>query len=659
MLFVELVLIRWLGAHIVHLSFFSNFVLLGSFLGIGLGFIHRGGTDWFPWSPILLAFVLALARLLPVTIESQKNGVLFFGRLQETGLPAWIMLPAVFLAVTCTMAAIADGVARLFGTFSPLDAYRLDIGGSIAGIAVFTGLSLAGAPAAAWGLVIAAGFALLFRRGVSMLQGVALVALVLILGSDVFRSGVIWSPYYRVTYERAGSAIGVNVNGVPHQEMTTLAFRRRVQPTYFLPYERASSNSLEKVLIVGAGTGSDVAIALSEGAQHVDAVEIDPRLYELGRDLNPEHPYQDPRVTVHVDDGRAYLERSRESYDLILFALPDSLTVVAGQSSLRLESYLFTKEAVEAARSHLAPGGVFAMYNFYREAWLADRLANTMNGVFGHPPCFDSTRQIGYLALITTSIDPAAVDCPEWWSPVTRPVAPAVSDDRPFLYLRDRAVPSFYLVALGLILAAATICVRGVAGPLRPMRSYLDLFFMGAAFLLLETKNVVQFALLFGTTWLVNALVFAGILVSVLLAVEVARRYRPARPLRLYVLLAGCLAVAYAVPPEALINLNWLPRFLIASALAFAPVFVANLVFAERFRTVAEPQVAFGANLLGALVGGVIEYWSLVVGYRALLIVAGVIYGLALLAGHRHLVGRRPVEATSRPAAPATASAVP
>lgn len=645
MLFVELVLIRWLGAHIVHLSFFSNFVLLGSFLGIGLGFIRRGGADWswFRWAPVLLTAVLAFARLLPVTIQSQGAGVSFFGRFQESGLPAWVMLPVVFLAVTCTMAAIAQGVARLFQQFSPLEAYRLDIGGSVAGIAAFTVLSLAGAPAAAWGVVIAAAFALLLGRSLSMLQAVALISLVLILGNDVVRSGVIWSPYYRIIHERLGAVIGVSVNGVPHQEMTTLAYRRRVEPTYFLPYERAVSNPLGEVLIVGAGTGSDVAIALSEGAQHIDAVEIDPRLYELGRDLNPEHPYQDPRVTVHVDDGRAFLERTATRYDLILFALPDSLTLVAGQSSLRLESYLFTVEAVAEAKRHLAPGGVFAMYNFYREAWLADRLANTLKVVFGHDPCFDSTRQVGYLALITTSIDETAVSCPQPWEPIAGPVVSPATDDRPFLYLRHRGVPSFYLVSLGLILLATTIAVRSVSGSLRRMKSYADLFFMGAAFLLLETKNVVQFALLFGTTWLVNALVFTGILVSVLLAVEVARHYQPRRPLRLYGLLAGFLALAYLVPPESLIDLSPLPRFAVASALAFAPVFVANLVFAERFRAVDEPRIAFGANLLGALVGGVIEYGALLIGYRALLIVAGAIYALAFVTGRRHLFARQVV----------------
>ena len=110
------------------------------------------------------------------------------------------------------------------------------------------------------------------------------------------------------------------------------------------------------MLIVGAGTGTDVALALSRGATRVDAVEIDPRLEQIGAQRHPDLPYADPRVHVHIDDGRAFLERSSDHYDMIIFALPDSLTLVAGASSLRLESYLFTVEAMRSVRDHLAPG---------------------------------------------------------------------------------------------------------------------------------------------------------------------------------------------------------------------------------------------------------------------------------------------------------------
>jgi hypothetical protein len=207
-------------------------------------------------------------------------------------------------------------------------------------------------------------------------------------------------------------------------------------------------------------------------------------------------------------------------------------------------------------------------------------------------------------------------------------VEPA-TDDRPFVYLRERSIPLRYLAALGLIVLTSIAIVRTFGSRFRPMRGYADLFFMGAAFLLLETKNVVQFALLFGTTWFVNALVFFGILASVYLAVELERKIRIGRRTLLFGLLFAGLLIAGAVPPSWLLGLPAVPKFVIAAALAFLPIFCANLVFAERFRDAADPTAAFGANLLGAMLGGALEYLSLATGYRGLLVLAAVLYAAA------------------------------
>ena len=182
----------------------------------------------------------------------------------------------------------------------------------------------------------------------------------------------------------------------------------------------------------------------------------------------------------------------------------------------------------------------------------------------------------------------------------------------------------------------SVITVRIAGGPLRTIAPYLDLVCMGAAFLLLETKNVVQFALLFGTTWLVNALVFGGVLVSVLLAVAVSKRVRIRRTGILYVALLAALAVNWLVPGRVLLDLPVVARLVAAVALAFTPIFLANLVFAERFRDTATATAAFGANLLGAMLGGLAEYLSLIVGFRHLLLVVGALYAGAFLLRPRY-----------------------
>jgi len=579
---------------------------------------------------LLILFV----RVFPVEVIRTGYQILFFGygKFHASGPPTWVTLPIVFLAVAAVMAMIGEGVARTFVRFRPLDAYRLDIAGSIAGIAAFSVLSFLDAKPAVWALIVALVMLLLYGRRAGLLQVAAAVAVVLLLWSESLSSSDIWSPYYRISVMKAGDGYSINVNGIPHQNIIPA---RKLQTVYSQPYLDAPGNPLNNVLIVGAGTGDDVANALLKGARHVDAVEIDPQLYQVGKRLNPDHPYQDPRVSVHINDGRAFLEQTHNKYDMILFALPDSLTLVAGQSSLRLESYLFTLEAVQAAKAHLNPGdGLFAMYNYYRTPWLRDRLANTVRTAFGHAPCVDDE---GFsLSMISDTVNQSALRCGTLWH---RPasVVPPATDDHPFVYLDGNSIPWLYRITLALILLASIILVRPAAGPYRRMGGYLDLFFMGAAFMLLETKNIVQFALLFGTTWFVNALVTAGVLVAVFAAVEVSRRVVVRRPALLYGGLLAALVVAWAVPPESLLSLSLAPRFAVAVIIAFAPIFLANMVFAQRFRNAGDSTTAFGANLLGAIVGGVLEYLSLIVGYRWLLVVVALLYGLAFLTGRGHL----------------------
>jgi SAM-dependent methyltransferase len=399
---------------------------------------------------------------------------------------------------------------------------------------------------------------------------------------------------------------------------------------YETPYLRFPGNPIEDVLIVGAGSGSDVAIALSKGAKHIDAVDIDPRILAIGTKENLDRPYADPRVTKHVNDGRAFLESTNRKYDLILFALPDSLTLVSGASQIRLESFLFTKEAMQSVRNRLKPHGSFAMYNFYRENWLIDRLAGTAGSVFGHAPCIDTFA--GAQAVVSVSLMPKDQHCKQTWAP--RPeatVVPPATDDAPFPYFKGDTFPPLYIVTLLGILLTSFVAIRALGGPFRQMRPYADLFFMGAAFLLLETKNVATFALLFGTTWFVNALVFAGILLLVLAAVETTRRVRtPPLPL-VFAGIAASQALAWVVRPEWLLPLPFAPRLAAATILAFLPIYLANIAFAKRFQGSSDSQSAFAINLLGALVGGCFEYAALLTGYNNLLLVTGLLYLAAFL----------------------------
>lgn len=646
MLFVELALIRWTPANNVHLATLTNFVLLASFLGIGVGFLSANSRrDLSALAPLALAALVAFMLVFPVSYVRLSGPHQLQANFGLPPLPQWTSLPVIFVLSVAVMAGIGQGVARTFARFRPLEAYRLDILGSIAGIVVFSALAYWELPPIAWGSISAIGFAVLLGRHMRWWQWAAALAVVALLGTQSFRSHEYWSPYYKVTTARVRGvpgALKVFANDIPHQTLYPISTLRKVQPFYLYPYRHVNRRSLNDVLIVGAGTGNDLATALSESAKHIDAVEIDPVLQRLGSQYNPDHPYQNPRVSTHINDGRAYLQQTGKHYNLILFALPDSLTVLGGQSNLRLENYLFTIEAMREVRSHLKPDGVFAMYNFY-QPFLLNRYASTLQAAFGHRPCVEVGG--GFVggrreAVLTIAANGATRRCTTPWHGTK--IAPA-TDNHPFPYLATNSIPSFYLVVLGFILVASLLIVRAVGSPFGGMARYLDLAFMGAAFLLLETKNIVQFALLFGTTWLVNSLVFTGVLLSVLAAVEVVRHVRLPRPMALYAVLLASLALAWLIPQESLLSLPATARLPAASAIAFGPIFLANLVFSQRFMDVASSTTAFATNLLGAMAGGVLEYLALISGYRFLLIVVAVLYGGAFILGRRHLgVARSP-----------------
>ena len=645
MLFVQLALIRWSGANLVHLSYFSNLILLASFLGIGLGFLRSGRpTDFGRYAPVALIVLIAFITIFPAQIMGSSAELIFFTMVEPTGLPTWVSLPLVFVVVAITMTGFGEITGRAFREFKALDAYRWDIVGSILGTLAFTLIAFMRAPSWVWPIVTLVVLVLIYGVKLPAISWVAMVVIVAALVFESLAAGISWSPYYKVHTESfelgdGSTYTALQVNGIPHQAVMDVQQRLANEPMYGKPYERAVDNPLNNVLIVGAGTGTDVALALAQGAKHVDAVEIDPRIAQIGEQVNPNKPYDDPRVDLHINDGRAFLSSTNQRYDLILFALPDSLTLVSGASQLRLESYLFTKQSMEAARDHLTSAGVFAMYNFYREPWLVNRLAGTMDEVFGHAPCVDTITVVQSIAVMAVGKQPQNATCAAGTIfdrtaiAQSGEIVPAPStDDRPFLYLRDRSIPPLYLIVIALILLASAIGIRVFGGRYRSMSGYVDLFFMGSAFLLLETRSITTFALLFGTTWLVNAMVFTGVLLAVLLAIEVtARRKRPVpRPFIITALFVS-LGVAFLIPNGALLGLPIPLRLVTAVILAFAPVFFANLLFTSRFKNAANPTAAFAANLFGAMVGGCLEYLSLVMGYQLLLVVAAALYLVAVL----------------------------
>src|SRR3954453_8194375 len=400
-LFLETAFIRWLPAYVRLLAYFSNFILLASFLGIGVGcLLAKRRRDLFVWFPLVqFAVILAVDRLrLEVALPSTST-IYFSSGTTAPVVPveSTLPLPLLFVSVAVLFVTVAHRMGRGLSGRPPLRAYVINLLGSLAGVAVFALVSWFELPPSLWfGVAAAAALPLIVedRRAITLVN-VALLVLSLGIVHRMER-GSLWSPYYRITVFQDKEDTVVEVNHIFHQSMAPVAHKE-----YFYQWPYAVfGDTFDEVLILGAGSGTDVAAALRHGAKHVTAVDIDPVILRLGAERHPDRPYSDPRVTVVCDDARHFLRTTTKQYDLVVFALIDSLTVQSSLSGVRLESYMFTRESFEAVRDRLSPQGVMVLYNYFREKWLVDRLANTSAEVFGRDPLGHVHQDRAYLAVM-------------------------------------------------------------------------------------------------------------------------------------------------------------------------------------------------------------------------------------------------------------------
>lgn len=660
-LFLEVALIRWMPAYIRLLAYFSNFILLASFLGIGVGcLLAPSRMRLFTWFPLIQAAVIAMVYFFRLEVAVSTTGSIYFSSgtaEQVVVVESTMLLPLIFVIVAALFASLAQRMGKEMATLPPLIGYTLNLLGSLAGVGLFALISWLQLSPTWW---FAVGFAAAIPlmlipepgpaasapRGLGLLANIALLAAALCCVHLLAR-GSLWSPYYKITLGREGADMVVEVNNVFHQSMAPVDHKEYF---YQWPY-MVFGDSFRNVLVLGAGSGTDVAAALRHGATHVDAVEIDPVIVQLGREHHPDHPYSDPRVTVVTDDARHFLRTTTKKYDLVVFALIDSLTMQSSFSGVRLESYMFTEQSFRAVRNLLEPNGLLVVYNYFREPWLVDRLSNISAAAFEQEPRVHVHEARAYLGVLMAgprlSTLTTAPVIPERVTAYGQSHAPSparmhardaeiepATDDWPFLYLRDRHIPRHYLAALGLILAVSIVVVllvvRGQAG-----KWSWGFFLLGAGFMLLETKSIIQFALLWGSTWVVTSLAIASVLSMALIANYAVSRVEIIRPWLVGGVLLALLALNFFIPVGTITFESRAVESLFYAMLMFSPILCAGLLFGSAIKRSTSLARDYGTNLLGAMFGGVSEYLSLVTGFGALLLVIALCYVGAIIAMRR------------------------
>ena len=676
-LFVELLFIRWLDAQVRPLAFVKNLPLIASFLGLGLGYGSPDRPRRFADAGGLLLAAVLVAGLAS---DMSGGGTVAFGPVgSEVNVGArqvesWQELLAFVLSIGGAFTLVVFGTfpfgqaaARSMRGTATLPAYSANLLGSLAGVGCAVALSSLAAPLW-WNAVLAflaTASLVVETRGarVTTLVAGAMTSLAMAAQDHPTpRSFRVWSPYNKIEVRettpsrRPGQPtpppeFSVYVQSLYHQAMFAASPERwpdlpRLQAEARRHYDRPYNHLRPKrVLVLGAGTGNDVAAALRNGAELVDAVEIDPEILRVGMRLHPDAPWADPRVRAVVDDARAFLQRPGPSYDLIVFGTLDAhlgfYSSVA--SSIRLDNYVYTVEAFRSALARLSPDGVVYAFVYIERPWVASRLAVVIEEAWGSPPFMrplartkDGAAFVFGPGAASYAVSAGLREGLAAEERLRHPPGPLATDDWPFLYLRGRSVPPVIVGAAVLVLIAAAFLTRGLLGGAVALDRHF--FFLGAGFLLVETRTIAQLALLFGTTWRVSAVAIGAILAAALLANALVTRVGPLRRGPLYAALCVSLVAGVLAPMKLFLGAGPVAAAGAVALLAL-PVVFSSLVFASSVSRAAMLPRVLASNLIGGVLGGVLENLSVVVGISALGLVAVAVYAASWPSGKEEVPG--------------------
>jgi spermidine synthase len=690
-LYVEIVLIRWVGTEFRLFAYFQNLALIACFLGFGYGCLRSRkkperlfdyvalsalviliDIPWRNWSSVLEIIGAGLSGSTDVSVWQGVSGKAVDA---QSFIVSTMFVTGVLLLLVATMIPLGSWVGRYLESASnSVAAYSVNLVGSLFGVWFFAGISFLHLSPVYWfGLAFLLALVMqpAWRRPevfAALVMGVSIVLLAL---GRLPAGKTVWSPYQKLEVVAAGNQnYDVRVNNAGYMTIANLSAQELAKDPELAKYYREESSyetpyrfvgKLDSVLIVGSGAGNDVAAAVRHDAKSVDAVEIDPVIYNFGRTLHPENPYGSANVHVTIDDARDFIRRTDHRYDLILFALLDSHTQYSSLSSMRIDNYVYTQQAFEEARRLLKPNGILVVKFEVLPTfdWLGQRFYGQLKAVFGRAPIVYYNPQI--YALLPATVFIASNTEASWTSAEassladflqrhpprfaveTNPPVPLTTDDWPYIYQRARTIPRIYLVVSLILLGLALSLIRRTFAYRQP--STWHFFLLGAGFLLLETQLVSRLALFFGSTWIVNCVALTFILLVLLVANLFVMKAAVKHLAPHYVLLILSLVAVYLTEWTHLPFFSRTVGILLCMAYSL-PLFFAGVVFTESFRRARGDSGNFGANILGAVAGGLAQNLSFIIGVKALLLIAAIFY---VTAGILNLFADRPtpVPATS------------
>jgi len=672
-LFLEMLLIRWIGTEIRIFAYLQNSILVACFLGLGIGCLTSRKPASLRRSLMSLGLLIILMSV-PVTrslfaktseLLSVIGDPVIWYNVTSNNLSQTLFFVVLGLALSyfilTTVTNIFVPIGRKLGRLMSdhprtIWAYSINIAGSLVGTQAFVLLSSLYQPPVTWFAMVAFLYTFFLTwTGLNRLINVALLAIIvfapLFTGPATGFIQTIWSPYQklavRTTTDSEPGQYVITVNNVGYQSIID-STNSPVFSQYDLPL--LLHPNPKSFLIVGAGAGNDAAAAARRKVASITAVEIDPGVISLGRSYHPQKPYDSPTVRIVNDDARAFFSSATQKYDIISFGLLDSHTTTS-MTNARLDHYVYTQESLARARSLLAEGGVLVLSFEAQKPYITNRMAKVLRDTFGQSPIVfripPSPYGWGGIMFISGNLSTAykqiagnphlsayIASLQKEYPLTISQDSQVATDDWPYIYLDQPRIPTLYLllIALFLIILARTCLHWQVTGLFSQWdRSHWHFFFLGAAFLLLEVQNISKASVALGNTWQVNAIIVSSVLIMILLAnLTVAKFPKLSLNLLYSLLITICLSL-YFVDLASFAHLPYLTKAVIVGALTTMPMFFSGIIFIRSFSPISAKDTALGANLIGALVGALLQSITFLIGIKALLLIVAFFYILSWL----------------------------
>ncbi|MFH1678925.1 MAG: hypothetical protein ABH914_04845, partial [Candidatus Omnitrophota bacterium] len=397
-LYFEILFIRWIPSSIQIIAFFTNIVLLASFLGLGIGCllseVKFNFINIFPF--LVLSIVLTVLVFKHVDVSTGLlQGEILRGFYAAKGINFLFIIAIIFCFISLVFVPLGQQLGISLKLFPPLIGYSLNILGSILGVVVFSYVSCLMISPFYWfalGFSVTVWFVLKPIRKLLLNLGVCFLIVYIVSRVD---PSSFWSPYQKVDIKPIQSSpqekpqdFYISINNTHLQYAFNLSDERVIIPPHLKHYKAIYEFPYtlikpKDVLVLGAGSGNDVSAALRKGAEEVDAVEIDPFIAQLGDNLHSEKPYLSPKVNVFVDDARSFIRRTNKTYGLITFGYLDAHRVLSQFSSVRMDNFIYTKESFFDIKKRLNPEGYIVLTYLGFRRWIEEKLFFGLQEVFG------------------------------------------------------------------------------------------------------------------------------------------------------------------------------------------------------------------------------------------------------------------------------------